>query len=66
MARFPGILAHHSEPIDPTLWEWLSDRIDHVLGISAGTAVLILGALIVLFPVIVMILVWRKRRAELD
>lgn len=64
MLRLPGTLAHHSEPIDPILWEWLSDQIDHVLGISAGTAVLILGAVIVLFPVIVMIMVWWKRRAE--
>jgi len=29
-------LLHHSEPIDPTLWEWLSAKIDHVLGISPG------------------------------
>lgn len=64
MARLPGTLAHHSEPIDPTLWEWLSAKIDHVLGISSGSMVLLLGAVIVLFPVVVMVLVWRKRRAQ--
>ncbi|MBN4064803.1 hypothetical protein JYU04_03605 [Dehalococcoides mccartyi] len=62
MPRFPGIVAHHSEPIDPTLWEWLSAKIDHVLGISSGTMVIVLGAVIVLFPVVVMVMVWRRGR----
>ena len=55
-------LLHHSEPIDPTLWEWLSAKIDHVLGLSPGVMVLILGAFIVLFPIIVMIVAARRRR----
>ena len=55
-------LLHHSEPIDPTLWEWLSAKIDHVLGISPGVAVMVLGAFIVLFPIIVMIVAARRRR----
>jgi hypothetical protein len=41
----------------------LSTKIDHVLGISPGAMVLIMGALIVLFPVVVMVLVWRWRTA---
>ncbi len=53
---------HHSEPIDPTLWEWLSAKIDHVLGISPGAMVFILGAFIVLSPVIVAIAALMKRR----
>jgi hypothetical protein len=61
MPRLPLPLAHHSEPIDPDLWEWLRTKIDHVLGIDSGAMVLILGALIVLFPVVVIVLVWRKR-----
>ena len=55
-------LLHHSEPIDLTLWEWLSAKIDHVLGLSPGVMVLILGAFIVLFPIIVMIVAERRRR----
>jgi len=55
-------LLHHSEPIDPTLWEWLSAKIDHVLGISPGVMVMVLGAFIVLFPIIVMIVAARRRR----
>jgi hypothetical protein len=62
MSRLSLPLGHHSEPIDPTLWEWLSTKMDHVLGLSSGTLVLLLGAVIVLFPVAVMVLVWRKRR----
>jgi len=62
MPSFPGIVAHHSEPIDPTLWEWLSTKIDHVLGISPGAMVLILGGLIVLFPIIIAVAAFIKRR----
>jgi len=62
MARLLLPLGHHSEPIDPDLWEWLSDKIDRVLGIDSGAMVLLLGAVIVLFPVAVMVLVWRRRR----
>ncbi|MBT3554848.1 MAG: hypothetical protein HN926_06545 [Chloroflexi bacterium] len=61
MPRFPGILAHHSEPIDPTLWEWLSVKIDHILGLSPGVLILLLGAVIVSFPIVVMVLVSRRR-----
>jgi hypothetical protein len=61
MANPVGPLLHHSEPIDPDLWESLSTKIDHVLGFSPGVMVMLLGAFIVLFPVVVMLLVWRKR-----
>ena len=57
-----GPLLHHSEPIDPTLWEWLSAKIDHVVGLSPGVMVLILGTLIVLFPIVVMVVALRRRR----
>ena len=53
---------HHSEPIDPTLWEWLSLKIDDVLGLHSSAMVFILGAATVLFPVVVMLLVWRRHR----
>ena len=57
-----GPLLHSSEPIDPTLWAWLSEQIDHVLGLSPGVMVLILGTLIVLFPIVVMVVAVRRRR----
>ena len=53
---------HHSEPIDPTLWEWLSLKIDDVLGLHSSAMVFILGAVTVLFPVVVMLLVWHRHR----
>ncbi len=62
MSAANGPLLHHSEPIDPTLWEWLSTKIDHVLGISPGAMVLILGGLIVLFPIIIAVTAVIKRR----
>jgi hypothetical protein len=62
MANPVGTLLHHSEPIDPTLWEWLSAKIDHVLGVSPGVMVFVLGALIVLFPMVVLVMAWRKQR----
>jgi len=50
---------------EPDLWEWLSTKVDHLLGLSPGVMMLIMGALIVLFPVVVMVLVllWRRRTA---
>ena len=45
------ILLHHSEPADPTLLAWIRERIDAILGLGPAAIVLILGALIVAFPV---------------
>jgi len=58
----PGTLLHHSEPIDPTLWEWLSVKIDHVLGLSPIVMILTLGALMVVFPIVLMVVAARRRR----
>lgn len=44
-------LLHHSESIDPTLLDWIRHEIDAVVGLGPVTIVLILGALIVAFPV---------------
>ena len=45
------ILLHHSEPADPTLLHWIREQIDAILGLGPAAIVLILGALIVAFPV---------------
>jgi hypothetical protein len=55
-------LLHVSGPIDPTLWAWLSDKIDHVLGVSPGIFLAIVGTLIVAFPIVVMVVAVRRRR----
>ena len=57
-----GPLLHNAEPIDPTLWAWLSDKIDHVLGLSPAVVIAIIGVFIVLFPIVVMVVAVRRRR----
>ncbi len=56
-----GPLLHVSEPIDPTLWAWLSDKIDHVLGLSPGVVIAIIGTFIVVFPIVLMFFALRNR-----
>ena len=58
------VLLHHSEPADPTLLVWIRERIDAVLGLGPAAIVLILGVLIIAFPVAlgVRVLLQRRRR----
>ena len=56
------ILLHHSEPADPTLLAWIRERIDAILGLGPAAIVLILGALIVAFPVALGVWVVIQRR----
>ena len=58
----PNILAHHSEAVDPTLVEWIRHKIDDIVGLDAEAIVLLLGIVIVLFPLGLLTLVWRQRR----
>ena len=46
----PSVLAHHSEPGDPTLLEWIQDQIDGILGLGPDVIVIALGLLIVAIP----------------
>ncbi len=65
MSLVPDILAHHSEAVDRTLVDWIQDKIDEIVGLEASVIVLLLGIVIVLFPLVLIALVWRqKRRAE--
>ena len=59
---FMPILLHHSEPADPTLLQWIRERIDAVLGVGPASIVLILGALIVAFPIALGVWVAIQRR----
>ena len=58
------VLLHHSEPADPTLLLWIRERIDAILGLGPAAIVLILGALIVAFPIALgaWLLIQRRRR----
>ena len=60
--RLLPILLHHSEPADPTLLQWIRERIDAVLGLGPAPIVLILGALIVAFPMLLGAIVVIQRR----
>ncbi len=62
MSYLSETLAHHSEAVDPTLIEWIRHQIDRITGLDSGSIVLILGILIVLFPVGLLTLAWRRRR----
>ena len=59
---FMPILLHPSEPADPTLLQWIRERIDAVLGVGPASIVLILGALIVAFPIALGVWVAIQRR----
>ncbi len=62
MTPVPNILAHHSEAVDPTLVHWIREKIDDIVGLEANAIVLLLGVVIVLFPIGLLTLVWRQRR----
>jgi hypothetical protein len=57
-----GLLLHHSEAIDPTLLDWIRHEIDAILGVQPMTIVLVLGALIVAFPLALALLARRQGR----
>ena len=49
--RLLPFLLHHAEPADPTLLQWIRERIDAVLGLGPAPIVLVLGALIAAYPI---------------
>lgn len=57
-----GLFLHHSEFIDPTLWEWIQHKIDELFGLGPTTIVVVLGAMTVAFPVGLMALAMRRIR----
>jgi hypothetical protein len=58
-----GLLLHHSESIDPELMDWIRHEIDAIVGLEPSTIVLVLGAIIVAFPVALMLLARRRLKA---
>jgi hypothetical protein len=45
-----SILAHHSEPGDPVLLDWIMHRIDAFVGLGPGAIVILLSLLVVAIP----------------
>lgn len=60
--RLLPILLHHAEPADPTLLQWIRERIDVLFGLGPAPIVLILGAVIVAFPITLGVWVALQRR----
>lgn len=50
MLAFLSVAAHHGEPGDPDLLEWIMHRVDALVGLDAGLVVVILIAVIILIP----------------
>ncbi len=44
-------LAHHGDPGDPVLMEWIKHQIDAMIGLEDWAMVVILGVVIVAIPV---------------
>jgi 4-amino-4-deoxy-L-arabinose transferase-like glycosyltransferase len=62
------ILAHHSEPGDPVLLEWIRHQIDAILGLGPGAIVLALGLVIIAIPlaILAVFLAQRARQSRTD
>ena len=57
-----NVLGHHSETIDPTLWNWIRHQIDAIVDLSPATIVVSIGVVIGVIPVVLIALVARHRR----
>ena len=56
-----GIRAHHSEPTDPELLEWLVHAVDLVLGQGPVVMVALIGVVVLLIPLAIAVLALRRR-----
>ena len=57
-----GIRAHHSEPTDSELLEWLIHTIDALLGQGPLVVVGVIGAIVLALPLAIAVLALRRRR----
>ena len=51
---------HHGEPGDPILFAWLQHKVDSILEIGPLAAVFLFGGIIVLIPIVIFLVFWRK------
>ena len=56
-----GIRAHHSEPTDSELLEWLTHTVDSILGLGPLVMVVLIGVVVVLIPLAIAVLALRRR-----
>ena len=60
-----GIRAHHSEPTDSELLEWLLHTVDSVLGQGPLVMVVLIGLVVLVIPLAIAVLALRRRRGSL-
>ncbi len=63
MAPSLTVLAHHSEPTDSELLEWLTHTLDAILGQSPIIIVVAIGVVVIAFPLTLAILARRRRQS---
>lgn len=56
-----GIRAHHSEPTDSELLEWLTHTLDSIIGQGPLVMIVVIGAVVVAIPLAVTVLALRRR-----
>ncbi len=59
-----SVLAHHAEPGDPVLFEWIKHQIDSILGLGPGAIVIVLGLVIVAIPFAITIVFMAQRMRQ--
>lgn len=57
-----NVLLHHSEPVDPTLIEWIKTELDHIFGTGPAPVVSVVGVLIIAVPLVLSYFAWRRLR----
>ena len=56
-----GIRAHHSEPTDSELLEWLVHTVDSILGQGPLVMVVLIGVVVIAIPLVIAVLALRRR-----
>ncbi len=56
-----SVLAHHGEPGDPVLFDWIKHQIDSIFGLAPGAIVIALGLVIVAIPLVIVIVFMAQR-----
>ena len=59
-----SVLAHHGEPGDPVLFDWIKHQLDSILGLGPGAIVIALGLVIVAIPIAIVIVFMAQRMRQ--
>ena len=53
---------HHEAPADPTLMEWIKERLDYALGLEAEAMVALFGLMVLVIPIGILVAYVLQRR----